>query len=172
MSPNPQNQNSLTETENPDLDNDAGELHKALSELVRAYQFRDRSRICYYDISVTQCYAIGALIGNKAMTLKRLATRLYLDKSTASRVVDSLEKKGYVQRTVDPSDSRARILEVTRKGQELHARIERDLINEMKNLLEDFDPDVRQATIRLFAKLAQAATIRFSQNEPICSIEK
>lgn len=32
---------------------DAEELHEALNQLVRVYQFRDRDRICCYDVSVT-----------------------------------------------------------------------------------------------------------------------
>lgn len=157
---------------NSELDKDAFELHKALSELVRVYQFRDRNRICYYDISVTQCYAISVLIANGAMTLNELAAKLYLDKSTASRVVDSLEQKGYVTRLVDPQDARARVLEATKKGKALHSRIEFDLVNEVKQLLADFDPDVRQATIRLFSRLVNAVKIRFLEKTNECAVER
>jgi len=136
-----------------------------MSELVRVYQFRDRKRICYYDLSVTQCYAISAVVAHGPMTLNGLAAELYLDKSTTSRVVDSLEEKGYVRRTVDPSDGRALRLEVTPKGRKLHSTIESDLANEMKRLLSDFDPDVRQATTRLVARLARKAKLRFSKTD-------
>src|SRR5688500_8387945 len=37
------------------LEAETRELRRALSELVRVYQFRDRDRICCYDISVSQC---------------------------------------------------------------------------------------------------------------------
>jgi DNA-binding MarR family transcriptional regulator len=112
---------------------------------------------------VTQCHAVSALVAHGAMPLNGLAAELYLDKSTASRVVDSLERKGYVRRTPDPSDGRALRLEVTGKGRDLHARIENDLVEEMKNLLTGFDPDVRQATTRLVARLARTAKERFSK---------
>ena len=147
------------------LDKDARELHEALSRLVRVYQFRDRTCICYYNVSITQCYAIGTLLAHGPISLNRLAAALYLDKSTASRVVDSLERKGYIRRLVDPNDARALRLEVTRKGKELHFRIEQDLVDEKKQLLEDFDPDVRQATIRLVARLAREASLRFSDKD-------
>lgn len=145
------------------LDQDAWDLHKTLSELVRVYQFRDRKCICCYDVSVTQCYAIGALIWSGSMQLKELAAELYLDKSTASRTVDSLEAKGYVCRTSDPGDGRALRLDITQKGRELYARIEQDLVREMKDLVVDIDPDVRQATTRLMARLARTASERFSR---------
>jgi DNA-binding MarR family transcriptional regulator len=136
-----------------------------LSELVRVYQFRDRTRICYYDLSVTQCYAVSAVVAHGPMPLNGLADVLYLDKSTTSRVVDSLERKGYVVRTADPQDGRALRLKATRKGHTIHARIENDLVEEMKKLLEAVDPEVRQETIRLVARLARTAKTRFSRVE-------
>ena len=43
------------------LDNPAQRLHRAVTELVRRYQFRDRNEICCFGISVSQCYALEAL---------------------------------------------------------------------------------------------------------------
>src|SRR5262245_14728391 len=82
----------------PKLHADAESLHAALSELVRVYQFRDRDRICCHDVSVTQCYALEALLRRGPSSLNELASELYLDKSTASRVVATLRRKGYVTR--------------------------------------------------------------------------
>ena len=115
-----------------DLNKDAVAMQEALSELVRVYQFRDRQRICYYDVSVTQCYAISMMVGVSPMTLNKLAAELYLNKSTTSRMIDSLELKGYVRKTVDSTDARALSLEVTAKGRKLHERIERDLVEQME----------------------------------------
>ena len=44
------------------LQRTAEELQAAIADLVRVYQFRDRDRICCYDISVTQCYALETLV--------------------------------------------------------------------------------------------------------------
>lgn len=142
------------------LDRDARGLYDALSDLIRVYQFRDRDRICCYDVSVTQCYALEALVRRGALTLNELAAHLFLDKSTASRVVDALERKGYVARRPHPQDGRALQLEPTAAGRTLHARIEGDILEEERHLLADFPPDVRQAMTRLIAGLARAAAGR------------
>jgi len=143
---------------------DARDLNRAVSELVRVYQFRDRKSIFYYDVSVTQCYALSSIITHGPMTLNRLASELYLDKSTASRVVGSLVRKGYVRRSADPRDARALRLEVTGKGTGLHSKIARDLVEEMKNLVADYDVDTRRATARLISRLVQRASERFGGN--------
>ena len=143
------------------MEADTRDLQAAVSELVRVYQFRDRTSICYYDISVTQCYALTSINKHGPMTLNDLAAELYLDKSTASRVVGSLVRKGYVGRSADPEDGRALRLKATRKGAELESKIYRDLLQEMKILISDYDPKTRRATATLIARLARAAAKRF-----------
>ena len=152
----------------PQLEADAVELHRALTELVRVYQFRDRDRICCYDISVTQCYALEAVVLDGPMTLNELAARLYLDKSTASRVVDALEKKGYVRRTESPDDRRALHLVATEDGRALHGRIESDILAQERSLLADFAPEVRQSMSRLILQLARAAGTRIDNSGGSC----
>ena len=144
----------------PDLERDSADLYDALSNLVRVYQFRDRDRICCYDVSVTQCYALEALVRRGGMTLNDLAAQLYLDKSTASRVVDALERKGYVTRVTHPQDRRAVLLEATAAGRELEGKIRSGILAEEKEMLAGFAPEVRQAMARLLRQLARAAAAR------------
>ena len=144
----------------PRLESDAAALHEALSELVRVYQFRDRDRICCHDISVTQCYALEALLRRGPSGLNELAAELYLDKSTASRVIAALERKRYVTRAPHPEDGRAVVLTVTAAGRRLHDRIRRELIAEARQLLEDFEPEVREGAARLILRLARSAAAR------------
>jgi DNA-binding MarR family transcriptional regulator len=150
------------------LETDAAALHEALSELVRVYQFRDRDRIGCHDVSVTQCYAIDALLRRGPGGLNELAAELYLDKSTASRVVATLERKGYVSRTGHPDDGRAIVLSVTAAGRRLHDRIRKDLVSQTRELLQDFAPDVRQGAARLILRLARAAAARSGVASPAC----
>jgi MarR family transcriptional regulator, 2-MHQ and catechol-resistance regulon repressor len=150
------------------LDRDARALYDALSDLIRVYQFRDRDRICCFDVSVTQCYGLEALVRSGAMTLNDLAGHLYLDKSTASRVVDALERKGYVTRTPHPEDGRAVLLEATPAGRDLHGRISREIIAEERSLLAGFDPEIRQAMTHLVARLARAAAARVEATGGSC----
>jgi len=144
----------------PALDRDTEAFYEALSELIRVYEFRDRDRICCYDISVSQCYALEAVVRGSELTLNDLAARLYLDKSTASRVVDALERKGYVERQPHPEDRRSLLLRPTPAGREMEQRIRRDILTEEQALLADFDPEIRQAMTQLIRRLARAAASR------------
>jgi DNA-binding MarR family transcriptional regulator len=141
---------------------DAERLYEALSDLVRVYQFRDRDTICCHDISVTQCYALEALVNSGPRTLNELAAQLFLDKSTASRVVSTLERKGYITRQTHPEDRRAILIDVTATGRKLCLTIQSELIDETRKLLGDFEPAVREAAPRLLASLARAAERRIA----------
>lgn len=143
------------------VDRDASALQAAVADLVRVYQFRDRDRICCHDISVTQCYALELLVDHGPLRLGALADRLFLDKSTTSRVVRALVKKGYVEQHPDPQDKRATALRATRAGRSLCARITADLVEQQRQLLEDLSPEIRAGVIDVIRRLAAAADARF-----------
>lgn len=152
----PTHSNSAT-----DLRRDAQALQAAIADLVRVYQFRDRDRICCHDISVTQCHALEALVEHGPLRLGELTERLFLDKSTTSRVVRTLVKKGYVEQHPDATDGRATALSATRAGRNLYSRITDDLVNQQKELLAELDPQVRAGVVNVIRRLAQAADSRF-----------
>lgn len=142
------------------LTRDAEDLHEALNDLIRVYQFRDRGHICCYDVSVTQCYALETLVKQGSLRLQSLAEEMYLDKSTASRVVNALERKGYVVRVEDAEDRRAIRVQSTAAGKELYRAIRSDLVAEERTMIESLSPEVRQASLTLIRQLARAAEAR------------
>ena len=142
------------------LTRDAEDLHEALNELIRVYQFRDRGHICCYDVSVTQCYALETLVKQGPLRLQALAEEMYLDKSTASRVIDALERKGYVVRIEDAQDRRAIRVQSTASGQALYSAIRSDLIAEERAMIESLSTEARQASLMLLRQLARAAEKR------------
>lgn len=140
---------------------DAEALHAAMTHLVRLYQFRDRDKICCHDVSVTQCNALEILVERGPSRSQALSAALMLDKSTTTRVVDALVKKGYVERRADPEDARAVALTVTRTGRSLYQRINDELVNQQIEILRDLDPEVRAGATRIVSRLARVAQQRF-----------
>lgn len=149
------------------LERHAVNLNAAMSGLMRAAQVRDRDCICCHDISVTQCNALEAL-QRAPLTLGQLTDELLLDKSTTSRVVDALVRKGYVERTAHPSDRRALQIRSTTKGTKLYQRIERSLQEQSMLLLAEFPPEVREAAIKIVSDLASIAMTQVRENAGCC----
>jgi len=163
---NPSSTGTLAEDDA--LQQQAGAFYDVLSDLIRVYQFRDRDRICCHDLSVSQCHALEALARHGPMTLNDLAGYLYLDKSTTSRVVDALERKKMLRREAHPEDGRAVRLVASKDGERRVASIMSSIIQREKQLLSDFDPEVRAAIIDLLGRLAQSAAARVTVSGGIC----
>ncbi len=170
MRPQPRPDGVRAIRDDPRLDRDAAELHAALSELIRVYQFRDRERICCHGLSVTQCHALELLASEGPLSMNALAARLYLDKSTTSRVVDALERKGFAERQANPADRRALRLSATGSGRQLIDRVQGEILLEEKRLLAGFEPAVRREMSRLIGRLARAAGARVDTTGGTCSL--
>lgn len=62
------------------------------------------------DMTAEQWGAIIILLNDGGMTQGQLGERLHLEKSTVSRLINGLEKRGWIERTQNPHDSRQRIV--------------------------------------------------------------
>jgi MarR family transcriptional regulator, 2-MHQ and catechol-resistance regulon repressor len=145
-------------------------LQDALSELVRVVQFRDRDRACCYDLSVSQCYGLRAVVQDGPLSVNDLAAALVLEKSTASRLAGALVEAGLVRKVADPADARAVRLEATAGGRSIHARIARDLAAEYGSVLGDFSDSERARVVEAVRRLAGAVARRVDASGGRCCV--
>ena len=142
------------------LRRDAIDLYDVMTELLRVYQFRDRDRVGYHGLTITQCYVLDLLIEEGPLTLNQLAAGIQLDKSTLSRVVDGLERKRAVKRAPNPADGRSILLQATDSGREQYGRVKADIVAENEILLTSFPAGTRRQLVELIARLSRAAQVR------------
>ena len=67
------------------------------------------------DMTAEQWGALIILLNGGAMTQGQLGERLYLEKSSVSRLIDGLERRGWIIRSKDPKDSRQKRVTPTPK---------------------------------------------------------
>jgi DNA-binding MarR family transcriptional regulator len=72
---------------------------------------------------------LGQLRDHGAMSPSELGARLIVTRATVTGVVDSLERRGYVQRSPNPGDRRGIIVDLTPAGLEVVAQV-RTLIHQ------------------------------------------
>jgi DNA-binding MarR family transcriptional regulator len=89
----------------------------------RAVDLRFRTEATCCGVTFAQCHSILEIGTEEAMTVKELAARLGLDKSTLSRTVDSLVEDGYADRVPGRDDRRTVEIRLTEKGLEAFNRI-------------------------------------------------
>jgi DNA-binding MarR family transcriptional regulator len=72
-------------------------------------------RAGYDDITLAQA-RVGARIAPGGSRLTELAEQAQISKQTVTHLVDQMERGGYVERTVDPTDGRGRLVRFTERG--------------------------------------------------------
>lgn len=88
------------------------------------------------------------------MAMWELASTLGIDKPYATVIVDDLEAQGLVRRRPHPTDRRAKLVEVTRKGRELARRADKILGTPPPGLVA-LDPEEAEALLRILRAVAE-----------------
>ncbi|SET40218.1 MarR family winged helix-turn-helix transcriptional regulator [Geodermatophilus poikilotrophus] len=104
------------------------------------------------DLTIAQG-RIAARIGPGGTRLTDLAAQALVTKQTANHLVDQLERAGYVRRVPDPTDGRARLVQIAGRGQAVVAlarRVEAEVEAEWTaHLGEEVTAQLRAALERL-----------------------
>lgn len=123
----------------------------------------DRIRTMVYDdnrraevsaevgLSFVKVKALRRLLA-RPMPMRELAAQLVVDKPYMTQVVDALEERGLVLRTVDVRDRRCRIVSLTDEGREVALRSEEILTRPPTVLALLPDADLAELT-RILASL-------------------
>ncbi|MCH5642364.1 MarR family transcriptional regulator [Gordonia sp. ABSL49_1] len=134
---------------------DVGTVYHQLTQINRAL----RTRGGQGSLSAGVAAALWTIVNHSPIRLSTLAQRESVTAPTMSRIVGTLEEQGYVARTVDPDDARARLFTATPAGIELirNARSRRAQL--LAEALEELDDADRDAVHRGLAALADALEI-------------
>jgi len=100
-----------------------GGLGYALLHAAQTWRTEATAVLKPHGLTVPQFLIVMALYRQSrhewpALTQSEVAGRLGMDANTASQIVRALERRGLLNRTVNPSDARARALTLTDRGLE------------------------------------------------------
>lgn len=86
--------------------------------------------------------------------LSAIAATLGLDLSTVSRQAQALHGRGYLAKSADPGDHRARLVSATPAGRDLLATVHQQRVDRLHAALDRWAPGDREALARLLSRLA------------------
>jgi DNA-binding MarR family transcriptional regulator len=78
--------------------------------------FQAQTQAAGFDLTSVQFAALDAVAQQPGIDQASLAATISFDRATIGGVIDRLERKGLVQRTVSPDDRRARLLTTDARG--------------------------------------------------------
>jgi DNA-binding MarR family transcriptional regulator len=85
-----------------------------------------------------------------------LAARLGVDRNSASVLVDDLAAKGLIERRVNGADRRARLLQLTTKGERLFLQVRKKNLAAQARTLETLAPHERELLLDLLTRVIGA----------------
>lgn len=118
-----------------DLSNTAvNELRRNARNVVRELGLLNDA---YFEIGVTlaERHLLIELVESPSPTMGEIAERLFLDKSTISRLISKAVKKGYIACIPDEKDKRKRFLQMTEIGKQTLRAFEPIAFNQTKQAL-------------------------------------
>lgn len=106
-----------------------------------------------------QLMLIDTLWNHGEMTQQQLADHLQKDKNSVTKLVDAIERKGFVVRRQNPQDRRANTLILTEKANDLKPGAKQKGISILDQMLEGINEDELRSFLTTLRKLNSNMTI-------------
>lgn len=123
------------------------EVSRALIEIVWQFGPKGLDGECCEDLSMPEYLALEAAAINADCPVQHIGTRLGFTKSGATRIVNRLEKKGYIQKLRSNEDARICCVVPTDKGDQVLANVSQHYMEKLKTVL-DKTPEGQSEIIR------------------------
>jgi DNA-binding MarR family transcriptional regulator len=110
---------------------------------------------CGQPIAVAEAHALLELSREAGLSQNGLASRLRLEKSTVSRIVTLLERRGWVERKRDKSDTRIVRVHLTGDGRDAAATLAASRRSKFAKIYATLSPAERDAIVSALDLLTQ-----------------
>lgn len=113
------------------------------------------NRLASYDITPGQYGILDCLWENTQASPKELAQELYLENSTISGMLDRMQKKGLIDRQLDPNDRRSIQVVLTPEGAALEKDILKIVDEVNQQVLGKFDEHTKQTLLSCLKQIGE-----------------
>ena len=129
-------------------------LRRSFSRLMRFMGRLMREQLACGPVTVQQCYCLEALVDGP-LSMSQLAFEVGLHQSTVTRIVDKLEKLGFVKRSRLAENQRSVRVELTVQGKEQYAELDEESNALISTLLGFVEKDRRAVIIDSLAFVSE-----------------
>ncbi len=102
------------------------------------------SEKCCEDLSFAEYTALKTVYENQQSTIQFIGYALNFTKSGATKIINRLEKKGYVIRKISPRDGRFCCVSITDKGIAIISRIVENQTIQLENILKHLTSEKKE----------------------------
>ena len=128
--------------------------------LLHAFAEHYEALFAPYDITYQQWTVLMLLYADMARTSTDMSRQMCHDAGAMTRLVDQLEKRGFVDRLRDTNDRRIINLTLTDSGRALADSLKINVLDFLNVALEDFSHEDLATWLRLTARMIEAVDAR------------
>ena len=111
---------------------DIGEL---LRRTVRTCQLFERQQIKTHGFTSSQCHLLLEILKAETMTINEISSKMNLEISTITRIMDNLVRDGFVVRTRSPQDKRIVEASLTKTGRQAAVKLRESIYSYYQNII-------------------------------------
>lgn len=138
-----------------------------IHEVARLMKRRFEEEARLKGLTLPQWRVLAQIALNEGITQVALAAATDTDPMTTSGVLDRLEKRGLIDRYVDPTDSRAKLARLTAEGEDVFRTTKTVGLDMYEAALDGVSPDEREIVIRVLSKMRDNLTGQAAELEEI-----
>ncbi|WP_298200183.1 MarR family transcriptional regulator [Desulfosporosinus sp.] len=122
------------------MDKDIPEIYNSLLDIAWHFGSQGVNGECCGDLSLVEFMALKKTYETKECSIQEIGNALNFTKSGATRIIDRLEKKGYILRKRSLLDGRVCCVTVTAQGTQVMSKIVDQNTSYLGGVLKDFEP--------------------------------
>jgi DNA-binding MarR family transcriptional regulator len=125
-----------------------------LAELARQTVAAEQPVLAAHGLSMWGYVVLSALDRSPIRTQSALAEAIGADKTRIIPTLDELQQHGYIERTRDPDDRRARLLAITESGRSIKDAVQADIQRGEQHWLGQLSANERDVFLRALNQLS------------------
>ncbi len=116
-------------------------MDEVLSRLSLAFIQLERSGKCCGGLTLTQCHTLDLLSKNGDLSMNDLSRKMGLAKSTMTRIVNTMVRRGWLERDRDEGDKRRVSVHMTRRGRTVAQKMTQSSKAYVRRIVKNLPPD-------------------------------
>lgn len=129
------------------------------TDTVRLHHKFHRKVFHDYNLHRGQHRVLHILFREEVMKQVELAKRLDITAATLTRMVQSMERNGFLTRYKDEKDQRVTLLKLTELGKNTHIEIDKILEKRDREIFKDFTTQEKEVFINLLYKIQNSIEV-------------
>lgn len=121
------------------MNKDITAIYNALQEITWHFGSHGVNGVCCADLSFVEFIALKKIHENNECSIQSIGKTMNFTKSGATRIINRLESKGYVNRENSPIDGRICCVSITDKGIKAILQIAANYTSYLDEVMKDLD---------------------------------